>query len=163
MGSLKILLKKGDLTNPNNWRGINLLDISSKVVSLVVTVRLQKALERYGIPNQFGSTPKTGCPDGSFSIKSILQMRNAYDLNTWVVFVDLVKAFDTIHHELLFKLLGKFGIPEYLIRVIRNLYSDFKVEIKVGKCKSILDYGTGVKKGDNLAPVLFIIVMQFMA
>ena len=31
MGSLKILPKKGDLTNPNNWRGINLLDISSKV------------------------------------------------------------------------------------------------------------------------------------
>ena len=122
MGSLKILLKKGDLTNPNNWRGINLLDISSKVVSLVVTVRLQKALERYGIPNQFGSSPKTGCPDGSFSIKSILQMRNEYDLNTWVVFVDLVKAFDMIHHELLFKPLGKFGIPEYLIRVIRNLY-----------------------------------------
>ena len=109
MGSLKILPKKGDLMNPNNWRGIILLDISSKVVSLVVTARLQKALERYRIPNQFGSTPKTGCLDGSFYIKSILQMINEYDLNTWVVFVDLVKAFDTIHHELLFKLLGKYA------------------------------------------------------
>ena len=48
MESFNVLPKKEDLTNPNNWRGINLLDISSKVVSIVVTVRLQKVLERYG-------------------------------------------------------------------------------------------------------------------
>ena len=81
---------------------------------------------------------------------------------TWVVFVDLVKAFDTIHHELMFKLLGKFGIPKYLIRVIEKLYHEFKIKIKVGKCEEKIDYQTGMKQGDNLAPILFIIVMQFM-
>ena len=62
-------------------------------------------------------------------------MRNKYDLTTWVVFVDLVKVFDRIHHKLLFKLLGKFGIPEYLIQVIRNLYSDFKSKLKSKNAK----------------------------
>ena len=56
---------------------------------------------------QFGSTPETGCPDGSFSIKTLLQMRKEMDKNTWVVFVNLIKAFDSINHELLFKLLVK--------------------------------------------------------
>lgn len=32
VGSLTILPKKGDLTNPNNWRGINILDVASKKI-----------------------------------------------------------------------------------------------------------------------------------
>ena len=80
-----------------------------------------------------------------------------------MVFVDLVKAFDTIHHKLLFKHFKKYGIPIYLIKVIKKLYKDFKIEIKVGKKKELIDYSMGVKHGDNLAPILFIIFMQFMA
>ena len=38
-GCLKILQKKGNLSDPNNWRGINLLDVVSKVISLVITSR----------------------------------------------------------------------------------------------------------------------------
>ena len=162
IGNLKILPKKGDLSNTNNWRGINLLDVTSKVISIIITSRLQSALSIDGIPFQFGSSPNTGCPDGSYSIKSILQLNKEHDLNIWVVFVDLVKAFDTIHHELMFKLLGKFGIPKYLIRVIEKLYHEFQIEIKVVKCKERIDYQTGVKQGDNFAHILFIIVMQFI-
>ena len=50
IGSLKSLHKKGDLTNVNNWRGINLLDVVSKVMSIVVTSRLQVVLLEHGIP-----------------------------------------------------------------------------------------------------------------
>ena len=60
--------KKGDLSNPNSWRGINLSDEVLKVISIVITNRLQLVLKKIGTPIQFGSTPETGCPDGSFSI-----------------------------------------------------------------------------------------------
>ena len=62
---------------------------------------------------------------------------------------------------MIFKLLGKFGIPDYLIKVIEKLYHDFQIEIKVSKCKK-KDYKTCVEQGDNLAHILFIIVMQYM-
>ena len=80
-----------------------------------------------------------------------------------MVSIDLVKAFDTTHHKLLFELLKKYGIPIYLIKVIEKLYKNFKIEIKVGKKIELIDYSMGVKQGDNLAPILFIIFMQFMA
>jgi hypothetical protein len=46
----------------------------------------------------------------------------------WVLFVDLVKAFDTIDRELLFEILAKFGIPQLVIYVIRRLYANTKVK-----------------------------------
>ena len=48
IGHLKILPKKGDISNPNNWRGIKLLDIISKLMSIVLNSRLQIALKKYG-------------------------------------------------------------------------------------------------------------------
>ena len=66
-------------------------------------------------------------------------------------------------HELLFRILEKFGIPLSLIKVIRKLYNNFKIEICVGKCKAEIDYAAGVKQGDILVPILFIIVVQFLA
>jgi len=120
-------------------------------------------LKSEATPVQFGASPKTGCPEGSFSLKSLLQLRKEHNMNSWVVFVDLIKAFDSIHHGLMFKLLEKFGVPVRPLNVIKKLYRDFKIEIKVGKEKTLIDYSTGVKQGDNLAPILFIIVMQFLA
>ena len=36
---------------------------------------------------------------------TLLQMRQEHDIESWVVFADLVKAFDSIHRELMFELL----------------------------------------------------------
>ena len=81
---------------------------------------------------------------------------------TVVVFVDLIKAFDSINHELLFELLQKFGIPDRVIRVIKNLYKNFTIKLSVGKCVNFVNFSTRVKQGIYLAPISFIIVMQFL-
>ena len=72
-------------------------------------------------------------------------MRKEHDLESWVMYADLIKAFDSIHHELLFRILEKFGIPLYRIKVIRKLYNTFKIEICVGKYKAEIDFVAGVK------------------
>lgn len=84
-GNLRALPKKGDLISPHKWQGINLLDTASKLMSRIVTTRLQKVLHDEGYPLQFGSTPRTGCPDAQFTIKNLLQLRREYDLDSWVV------------------------------------------------------------------------------
>ena len=85
----------------------------------------------------------------------MLQMRRYHNLPTWALYVDLVKALDTANHELLFKLLSKFGVPDHLIDVIRRLYHNTEIKIKVGKEEQNIPYSVGVKQGDNMAPVLF--------
>ena len=86
-----------------------------------------------------------------------------HNLKCWVVFADLVKAFESIDHKLLFVLLEKFGIPNRSLRSIKNLYKNFKIKLKIGKCKSLIDYTVGVKQGDNLTPIPFIIIIHFLS
>jgi hypothetical protein len=51
---LKMLPKKGDLRDLNNWRGIMLLDAASKTISMVINGRLQRLLKEVGIEEQNG-------------------------------------------------------------------------------------------------------------
>ena len=113
-----------------------------------------------GYPHQFGSTPNTGCPDANFTLKSILQARRECDLSSWVAFLDLVKAFDTINHSLMLDVLLRFGVPSSLVRVVEKLYTNFSMELNIGDYKAVVAYVTGVKQGDALAPTLFIFVIQ---
>jgi len=71
-----------------------------------------------------------------------------------------VKAFDTIQHELLYQILAKYGLPNELIKVIKKMYSNCKVKLSIGKADKEIDYETGVQQGDNMAPTLFLFMMQ---
>ena len=87
---LTILPKSGDLSNPNKWRGIALLDICSKAVSSIAATRLAIHLKGFGIEEQAGSTPDKGCADATFTLKTALQTLREHDQESWVLFVDLV-------------------------------------------------------------------------
>mmetsp|Transcript_2199 Transcript_2199/g.3496 ORF Transcript_2199/g.3496 Transcript_2199/m.3496 type:complete len:103 (-) Transcript_2199:88-396(-) len=97
--------KKRDLKLPKNYRGICLIDVASKVVSLIIAESCQSVLKMNGIDEQNGFLHKKGCLDASFSLKLALQTRKKFGLDSWVVFVDLVKAFDTVNRDILVKIL----------------------------------------------------------
>ena len=44
--------KKGNLSNPNKWRGINLMDLCSKNFSCILNNRLYCLLEKHGTKTQ---------------------------------------------------------------------------------------------------------------
>ena len=78
-----------------------LMDMCSKVFSLVVTARAFKLLDRHGTPFQFGGTSEIGCRDGLFTLKALLNAQRDHNLATYVGFVDLAKAYNTANHTLL--------------------------------------------------------------
>ena len=91
-------------------------------MSIIITKRLQVYLFKRGSKYQFGCTPEVGCQHGSFTLRSILQNEKEHNKDTWGVFIDLVKAFDTVNHSLLYLVLSKFGRPDKIVRMIRKLY-----------------------------------------
>ena len=125
--------KNGDLSDPNKWRGVTLMDLGSKIFSSILCTRSFVTIRKHGVKYQFGSTPGVGCQDGSFTIKTMLHLRHNHNLPTFVMFANLVKAFDTSNHKLMVEILGKYGCPPKLRSVIRRMYTDNKVILLIGE------------------------------
>jgi len=111
---LKVLYKgKGDPQDPNNNRGIALKETSAKVLSIIIAKRLLKRLNEINPTSQFGHI---GCQEAQHTIKRALLLRGQHGLESYAVFIDLVKAFDTVHHHLLCEILSKYGLPQPLLQ-----------------------------------------------
>ena len=160
---LSVLPKKGDLSDPNKWRGIALGDIAAKCISSIIATRLTKYLTTFGIDEQCGSLFGKGCADATFSLKLALQTLHEHNQESFTLFVDLVKAYDTVNRELLWQILKKFGIPPQMIKVLQKLYNNVTYHMKIGGKKTKFLSTCGVKQGDNLGPILFIFLMQAVA
>ena len=149
--------KEGSL--PGNYRGIMLLEAAYKIVTILLLNRLRPIAETLDHEQQCGFRPRRGCDDAIFTAKMAMKKRREHSQETWILFLDLVKAFDRVPRELLFELLGKFGVPPKLVRLLKALHQDVFVKFEVDGITHEVRCMIGVKQGDILGPVLFIIFM----
>ena len=157
------LPKKGDLGDCNNWMGITLLSLTSKVFSRIVLSRLTAVLEKALRPQQAGFRPGRSCSDHIFTLRQILEQSKEWNTPLYINFIDLEKAFDSIHRESLWKILRHYGVPAKLVRVIAMLYSDFKSQVICdSEFTEAFNVSTGVKQGCILSPFLFILAMDWI-
>ena len=157
---LKLLPKKGDLSLCKNWRGISLLDVCSKVFSKVAVGRMMTVMEEVGPDEQNGFRVKRGTTDGSFSVNAVLRKRHEHDLETWALFIDLVKAFDTVPHAALWAVLRRYGMPDHFINIIIRLHDQAKLKMEIAGTDTMIDVTIGVRQGSCEGPVLFLFIMN---
>jgi exonuclease III len=157
---LNLLPKKGDLSLCKNWRGICLLDIASKILSSIMVGRMQLVQKEFGLEMQNGFKNGCGTVDGLFNTSLGLQKRKEHGLDTWVLFIDLMKAFDTVPRELLFQILRKFGMPDHFVSLVIRLHTKCKIKFKVGDVDSEVASDIGVRQGSCEGPVLFLFIIQ---
>ena len=80
-----------------------------------------------------------------------------------MAFVDLVKAYGTANHDLLLKVLEKYGAPPKFFTFIKTMYTDLKVVLKIDKKIREILQSVGIHQGNNMAPVLFLFLMSAAA
>jgi hypothetical protein len=77
--------------------------------------------------------------------------------------VDLVKAYDTANHDLLFRLLEKYRVPPTFVPTIRKIFTSKVVVLKIKKEVREIPQEVGVRQGNYMAPVLFLFLMTAFA
>jgi hypothetical protein len=94
---LNLLYKgKGDPHDPNNHRGIALKETSAKVLSIIIAKRFLYRFIQIGTNAQFRHI---GCQEAQHVLKQVLLLRHQHGLESYAIFMDLVKAFDTVGKE----------------------------------------------------------------
>jgi len=155
--------KTGNLSDPNKWRGVMLMDVCSKIFSSVMNGRAFHLLQLHGTKFQFGGTPTLGCQHGLFTLKTLLNAHKNHHLPSFVAFIDLVKAYDTANHDLLINILEKYGAPPKFVAAIKKMYTNLKVVLKIDKEIRDICQSVRVRQGNNMAPVLFLFLMSAAA
>ena len=72
------------------------------------------------------------------------------------------KAFDSINHESMYKILHPHGIPPRMLETIKLCYRNLqaKVVFPDGDTEMFKSF-TGVMQGDTLAPFIFVTVLDY--
>ena len=122
-----------DPRTPVNYRGIALQSVVLKVFCKVLNARLSDWSETNCLlsDEQNGFRPDRSCLDHLFVICSIISTRKLNKSPTFVAFVDLKKAFDSVDRDLLWHRLGLYGISGKFLDLIKCLYRDTEYCVRV--------------------------------
>ena len=155
--------KKGDLTKPGNYRGISLSPVAAKIYNKLLLNRVYPFIDPLLRHNQNGFRKGRSTLPQILSIRRVLEECRIGNRTAAMVFVDFSKAFDSINRDAMFHILHLYGIPAPIIQAIKVMYhnSNSRVRTPDGLTDAFLTL-IGVLQGDTLAPLLFIIVLDYI-
>ena len=142
------LFKKGDAELCDNYRGISLLSIPSKVLAKILYRRIEAVVEPQLHEAQCGFRRGRGCVDQIFNLKECISMSRQKDKPLFMCFIDLRKAYDSVNRELLWVAMREYGISEKLVKILNRLYEDTKAQVRVN---GVLSEALSLKLGSNKA------------
>ena len=64
--------------------------------------------------------------------KAISHQKGEFQKNIYFCFIDYAKAFDSMDHNKLWKILKRMGLPDHLTCLLRNLYSGQEATVRTG-------------------------------
>ena len=113
--------------------------------------------------NQNGFRRNRSTTSQILTIRRILEGVRAKNLQATILFVDITKAFDSIHRGEVEQILLAYGIPKETVAAIMILYRNTKVKAcSPDGDTDYFDIVVGVLQGDTLAPYLFIICLDYV-
>ena len=143
----------------NDFRGITVSPIISKIFELCLTNRLNKYL--YSSEMQFGFKKHSGCSHAIFTAQTTIEHFTSNNSTISLCSLDLSKAFDKVSHHLLFVKLIERNVPANIIKLLDCWYSKSYSSIKWHDCISKpYKLSAGVRQGGVLSPFLFAIYVD---
>ena len=124
--------KKGNAKECSNYCTIALISHASKVILKILQARLQQYMNRELPDVQAGFRKGRRTRDQIANILRIIKKARECQKNIYFCFTDYAKAFDSVDHNKLWKILQEVGIPDYLTCLLRNLYAGQEATVRPG-------------------------------
>ena len=158
LGITSLIFKNGDDEDPNNYRGINVSDVLSKLFISIINERFNKILVQNKIIGdyQIGFKEKCRPADHIFVLKNIIDKYLGNGKKVYACFIDYEKAYDNVWREGLYYKMMKLGITKNIITLIKNMYDKNKQSLKMnGHITDPIPTIKGLKQGCVISPIIF--------
>ncbi|CAH0732035.1 unnamed protein product, partial [Brenthis ino] len=167
-GKVILIPKNEDTENPKNWRPIACLPSMYKLLTSILSDQLYAHCLGNNImaPEQRGCRRGArGCKDHLMLNKAILEDAHEAQKNLSMRCIDYQKAFDSISHEWLLRVLDIYRCPPVIKNFLERAMPKWKV---IMTAKGSTDSYTtepiyvrrGIFQGDSLSPLLFCLALN---
>ena len=142
--------RKGNPQVCDNHRGISLLSIAGKILAKILLNRLNVHLDQKGLipEKQCGFRKDRGTIDMIFTERQLQKKSQEQNVDLYMTFVDLNKAFDTVSRGELWKIMAKFGCLPRFIAMVRQFHDGMQARVQNdGEFSEPFEVTNGVKQG----------------
>ena len=152
---LSALPKKGNLSLPVNYRGIQMLAALSALYDRIMSIRLRDWCGVHYLQSAFQKGKST--IHQIFTIRLLIHIAKRTNTTIYIGFFDLEKAFDKVSRLLLLKRLIKRGIGNCMLQALKRVYLHTTCIIGTGSNASD-EFRTfsGIRQGAPSSVLLFI-------
>ena len=159
---LRLIPKAGkDLQKIGNWRPITLSNTDHKLITKLLSKRLTNAVEKCIGNEQTAYIPGRLINDNIRAMLGTIDIANLEsEIDGLIISLDAKKAFDSVSHSYIEKTLTAFGLTSF-IPIFRLLYKELRSDVIInGEVRLGYKILRGVKQGDALSCILFIMCME---
>ncbi|VDP85427.1 unnamed protein product, partial [Schistosoma mattheei] len=137
-----------------DYRPISITSVVVRCLHSILAKRWITVVPR--LHSQLAFLKRDGCFEGVVSVHTILREARLATHNLTMCSIDISKAFDSLSHDTIKRMAEAYGAPKALVSYISNCYKSLKAIVH----NNIVKVGRGVRQGDPLSPLLFIMCMD---
>ena len=161
-GDIRLIYKKGNPKEPENFRPIALTSAVGKLFHRIIASRLEK----YALQNKVIDTRLqkgflsgiSGVQEHILTVNAIIDNAKEKGLPLCATFIDLRNAFGSIPHKLIHDILVYIDVPSQLVTYIDNAYLKLTASISTRHWVTpTFKISRGTFQGDTLSPLLFLL------
>jgi hypothetical protein len=144
----------------NTYRPITIMSIVYRLLSFFVNEYIMGWAEENNLLEEYQNGFRLGrrLEDNILVITELIEMARKQNDNLYVAFLDTAKAYDSVNREILYARLRKMGMPEPVVQLIEDMYSNASVVIRYGKEESEAIHPVlGLRQGCSLSSILYLL------
>jgi hypothetical protein len=153
---ITLVPKKDNLEKVNDFRPISLMNCSPKLISKLLSNRLQAVALDVVHGNQYGFVKGKTIQDCLGWAFEFLHQCHQSKREIVILKLNFEKAFDLVEHDIVFEMLKVKGLPDKWIKWVQDLLSSATTSVLLnGTASKEIVCKRGVRHGDPLSPFPF--------
>ena len=134
-----------------SWRHISLFNVDYKIVSKALAARLKNVLPKIISSEQSAYVKNRFIGENGRLISDIIEVAYLFNIEGYIVPMDIEKVFNSLDYTFLIKFLKKYGFEKTFIRWVQTITNKQEsCVINGGNTTQYFNLEKGARKGDHI-------------